>query len=951
MRTSETGYVFDRFRLSADGTLLVRDGAVVPLAPKVLQTLLVLVEHAGEVVKKADLIEAVWPNSFVEDTGLTRNISLLRQALEDEEQRLVVTVARIGYRFAALVEQVEGGAAPIQREIRGHREQLIVGRNRELHTLRTALLAARNGHGSLMALTGEPGIGKTTVVERFLQEVGGTCRVGRGHCSERLAGAESHLPVLEVLDDFMADPAAAEVLRRTAPTWARYLSPEFDRHAQGVFTSEPPAASNPERLMRELTIFLDDMSRQQPLVIFIDDLHWADLSTIDVLAHLASRVGRMRVLVVITYRQHEMLQRQHPFARLRGDLIARRHLHEVPVSLLGLEDILDYVRSEFGSEPATAELAAVVFQKTEGNPLFMRDLVRYFREEGLTPGTKPLPSDVPQSLRGLIDRTLEAVHPISRQLLSIAAVQGYEFDSATVARVSDVAAADVEERLRIAQDVHALVTLERDHELPDGTFSLKYRFVHVLYHDALYGSIAPTRRIGWAREIAEALLASHADVTDTIAGQLAVLFETGREFWQASSYFLVTSRNASRLFAFLQASELASRGLQCLRSCGSVEPQDQSRRELELTSARLVPLASLQGYGSPEVAQLTRRVVELAEQLGDFTAAAAALSATWMVCMVRGECLAAKEAGTRLAIIAQDINNDVLLMNAHMQTMIACHHLGEFPQARRYADAVPALAPRATHAERCISIFDPVVATLAESSRNSWITGHLKRALADSEAAVALGRELRHPDSLAFAWLFHGWMRGYRGDWTTCIASAENGIGIARESGSVQVLTWNRCVHGWAAAHLGEFQRGRSELREAMDASKAIMGEVALPQFITMMAEVLLVGGQPASAEAWLTQAVEFDTAHDDRYFAAEVRRLLSVCAAARGDTDGARAYLYKALEISRSQGATLFELRAALTLAEHDLREARATVRSALAKFPEPEPCSEVNAAQRILC
>jgi len=244
-----------------------------------------------------------------------------------------------------------------------------------------------------------------------------------------------------------------------------------------------------------------------------------------------------------------------------------------------------------------------------------------------------------------------------------------------------------------------------------------------------------------------------------------------------------------------------------------------------------------------------------------------------------------------------------------------------------------------------------VVATLAESSRNSWITGHLKRARADSEAAVALGRELRHPDSLAFAWLFHGWMRGYRGDWTTCIASAENGIGIARESGSVQVLTWNRCVHGWAAAHLGEFQRGRSELREAMDASKAIMGEVALPQFITMMAEVLLVGGQPASAEAWLTQAVEFDTAHDDRYFAAEVRRLLSVCAAARGDTDGARAYLYKALEISRSQGATLFELRAALTLAEHDLREARATVRSALAKFPEPEPCSEVNAAQRILC
>jgi tetratricopeptide (TPR) repeat protein len=580
----------------------------------------------------------------------------------------------------------------------------------------------------------------------------------------------------------------------------------------------------------------------------------------------------------------------------------------------------------------------------------MRDLVRFFRDEGLSAGARPLASEVPQSLRGLIDRTLQTLHPSTRQLLSIAAVQGYEFDSATVARVSGMAAADVEERLRVAEDVHALVTLEREHELPDGTFSLMYRFVHVLYHDALYGSIAPTRRIGWARQIAEALLARHAGSTDTIAGQLAVLFETGREFWQASSYFLVTSRNAFRLFAFAQASELASRGLQCLRSVGSLEPHDLARREFELTFARLVPLASLQGYGSPEVAQLTRRVVDLAENLGDRTAVATALSATWIVSVVHGECLAAKEAGTHMAAIAQAANDDVLLINAYMHAQIACHHLGEFRQAQEYTAAVVALAPDVRHTERLISIFDPVVGSLAESSRNSWITGYLARSLADSESAVMLARELRHPDSLAFAWLFHGWMRGYRGDWRTCLASTENGIAIARESGSIQTLAWNRCIHGWAVAHLGEFEGGRSELSEGIDASKAIMGQVALPQFIAMMAEVLLVGKQPAAAEAWLMRAVEFDTSHDDRYFAAEVRRLLAICLTARGDTDGARAYLRSALEISRAQGAVLFELRAALTLAEHDVHEAHAALRSVLARFPEPELCSEVDAARRIL-
>jgi DNA-binding winged helix-turn-helix (wHTH) protein/tetratricopeptide (TPR) repeat protein len=949
-RAIEADYVFGRFRLSADGTLLLRDGAVVSLAPKVLQTLLVLVAHAGEVVKKADLIEAVWPNSFVEDTGLTRNISLLRQALDDDGERFVVTVARIGYRFAASVARVDGGAVPAHREARGQRAQPIVGRDRELQALRHALDAAKGGVGGLLAVTGEPGIGKTTIVDRFLQEVAETCRIGSGRCSERLAGAESHLPILEVLDELTADPAVKQALRRIGPTWARFLAPQSDNSGDsGTVTTESAPATSPERLMRELTIFLEDTSRQQPLVIFIDDLHWADLSTIDVLAHLAPRLDRMRVLVVVTYRQHEMLQTQHPFARQRGELIARRHLSEVAVSLLGLDDVREYVRLTFGDAPGTADLATLVFQKTEGNPLFMRDLVRYFQEQRGATGTRP-GSDVPESLRGLIDRTLQALHPTTRQLLSIAAVQGYEFDSATIARVSGAAAADVEERLRSADDVHALVRLEREHALPDGTFSLLYRFVHVLYQDALYGSIAPTRRSGWARGLAEALLASHAGVTDTIAGQLAVLFETGREFWQASSYFLATSRNAVRLFAFAQASELASRGLQCLRSVASGEPRDLARRELDLTFARLVPLATLLGYGSAEVAHLTRRVVELAEELGDRTAAAAALGATWIVSMVRGECSHAKDAGVRLAAIGHETHNDVLLVNGYMHAQIACHHLGEFREAQEFAAAVLPLAPKASHAERCISILDPVVASLAESSRNAWITGHLKRSLADCSAAVALGRELRHPDSLAFAWLFHAWIHGYHGDWTTCIASADTGKAIARDAGSVQTLAWNQCVHGWALAHVGDCETGRSEVSAGIDASKAIMGQVALPQFIAMMAEVLLLKKDAAAAEAWLRQAIDFESSHDDLYFTAEVHRLTAICLAARGEAEGAVAHLRQALEVSRSQGATFFELRAALVLAEHDLDAACDALRAVLARFPEPEPWSEVNAARRLL-
>ncbi len=297
-----------------------------------------------------------------------------------------------------------------------------------------------------------------------------------------------------------------------------------------------------------------------------------------------------------------------------------------------------------------------------------------------------------------------------------------------------------------------------------------YRFAHVLYQDALLASLAPSRHIEWARLIAEALMSSHAGNTDEIAGSLAMLFESGREFWKASEFFLNTSRHATRRYAFAPAIELADRGLRCLDSTHGVDEVERSRRKLDLAFARLVPMASLQGYASPEVEHLTQSLVELAEELGDVPATATALGATWFVRMVRGECLAAKDAGTRLASLSATARSDVLLINAHMNAQIACHHLGEFGEARDYAAKVSALAGHVAYPARCVSILDPVVASLSESARNRWITGDLASAVADCEAAVALGRELRHPDSLAFAWVFHAWIHGYRGHWTTCLA-------------------------------------------------------------------------------------------------------------------------------------------------------------------------------------
>jgi DNA-binding winged helix-turn-helix (wHTH) protein len=944
--TARTCFLFGRFRLSSDGTMLLRDGEVVPLAPKALRTLLTLVEHAGDVVTKQQLLETVWPDSFVEDTGLTRNISVIRQALGDSGEHHIATIARLGYRFTAQVERVDTSGPRIARTPvggRGDRRAPVVGRATELDVLQNAFEGAVERPGRVIAVTGEPGIGKTTVVDSFLQQIEGRCRIGRGRCSERLAGAEPHLPVLEALAELTAGAQGfMETLARNAPTWLRLIAPRSPLRTQTADAHDQDA-KNSERLMWELTTFLEEASGEHPLVLVLEDLHWTDVSTIDVLTHLAARMSRLRLLVIITYRHHELALREHPFMRVRAELLARGQLEELPVSLLTPDEVREYVLCTLQNTQIPPELPALVFRKTEGNPLFMADLVRYLQKAGSPTAKSGDVLDVPDSLRALIDRTLRSLQPEARQLASIAAVEGHEFHSATLARVSSMAAADVEEILKRLDAEHALVAFDRETTLPDGTLTLIYRFVHVLYQDALNDSSAPSKRIEWARRIAEALMLSHAGQLEYIAVQLATLFETGRDFWQASQHFLTASRNAALRFAFREAVDLATRGLTCLSASIAVGQRHRLQRELDLTFARLVPVASIKGYASEEAERVSERLVELGEALKDVPAMVAALSATWMIRICRGQCLAAKDAGVRLVELAHTANDDVMLTNAHMYAQIACHHLGEFKEAEHHSAAAVSAGSRTSYIERRLMIFDPVVASLAESSRNGWITGYLARSQTDTDAAVSLARELRHPDSVAFALVFHGWLHGQRREWARSVASTAAGISTARESDSVQTLAWNRCVNGWAVAHACSIDEGLAELLAGIDASTAIMGQIALPQFYAMTAEVLLLNRDPSGAREWIDRAISLMTANGDMYFAAEVHRLAARCDRESGKTAEARERLQTAIAIAQSQRAKLFELRAALDLADIAPRDGVMAVAGALTDFPEPEPWPDV--------
>jgi predicted ATPase len=257
-------------------------------------------------------------------------------------------------------------------------------------------------------------------------------------------------------------------------------------------------------MKRELASFLTAVAESQPLVIFFDDLHWADVSTIDLLSFLAGKFDALRVLIIVTYRPSDMLLAKHSFLQIKPDLQARGLCRELQLAFLNEAEIAQYLNLEFPNHRFPTEFPQLIHAKTEGSPLFMADLVRYLRDRGVIAQSsgswkleQTLPDierELPESVRGMIERKIAQLSEEDRKLLTAASVQGYEFDSAVVAQVLKIEPDEVEERLEKLERVFAFVTLVDEAEFPNRSLTLKYRFVHVFYQNALYSGLRVTRR-------------------------------------------------------------------------------------------------------------------------------------------------------------------------------------------------------------------------------------------------------------------------------------------------------------------------------------------------------------------------------------------------------------------------------------------------------------------------
>ncbi len=734
---------------------------------------------------------------------ISGTLAALIERMLEKDARLRPSAAEVQAVLAELTRTSTNrpaGAAlvPIQRHT--------VGRQRERAELRAGFAAAAAGRGLFLCVAGEPGIGKTTLVEDFLQDLaaeGSTASIARGRCSERLAGAEAYLPFLEALDSLLhgdAGEQVARVMKVVAPTWYVQLAPLAAEDSSFARVLADAKAASQERLKRELATLLQEMSRLRPLVLFLDDLHWADASTVDLLAYIGSKCAALRMLLVLTYRPTDLLLSKHPFVPVKRDLQARGVCREVALDLLSRQDMERYLALEFPEHRFPEELASLIHTKTEGNPLFMADLLRHLRdrqvlaqEQGrwvLAQSLPDLERELPESVRSMIERKIDQLGEEDRRLLVAASVQGYEFDSAVVAKALALDAAEVEEQLEALERVHAFVRFLREQEFPDGTPTVRYRFVHVLYQNALYATLRPTRKASLSATVAQALLGYYGKQSTAVASELALLLEAARDWTGAADHFLVASQNAARVYANQEAVTLARRAL-----ANAEKLQGEACHARILAAALHLAQVHLALSRFEDVLTDYGLAERTAREAGQAEAQISAICGTAMALFYLRRLPEVQQQGQRALQLARGVSSSVGVASAELALATERLCTGDLEAAEHYFDqAIPVLKEKGP----------PLHAMEAIGFRAILHTWRLEYADAERAWGWALpkAQELGHCFHILFSLFHRGTSLGNQGQLSAAMGTVEEAIRLAELNGDRYWLPRLPNTLGWLRREL-----------------------------------------------------------------------------------------------------------------------------------------------------
>jgi predicted ATPase/class 3 adenylate cyclase len=794
----------------------------------------------------------------------------------------------------------------------------LVGREEEVGLLIERWERAKDGMGQVVLLSGEAGIGKSRLVqvvkERLASELYSRveCRGSPYYQNSALHPVIQHLQRLLRLQGNEAPQEKLNRLERLlgqygflisafVPLFASSLSlPLPERYPTLTLTPH----QQKQKTLEAVVVWLLKEAEQRPVLLIVEDLHWVDPSTLDLLSLLLDQTPTARILILLTFRPDFT----PPWA-------IRSHMTQITLSRLARRQVEIMVERVTGGKVLPAQVLQQVVAKTDGIPLFVEELTKTVLEAGwlseqgdhyVLTGSFPtlsIPATLQDSLMARLDR-LGAV----KEVAQLCATLGREFSYERLQAVSPLEKGNLDAGL--AQLVQTELLFQRG--LPP---QATYVFKHALIQEAAYHSLLKSKRQQYHQRIAQVLEKKFPETGETQPELLAHHYTEAGLRAEAIVYWQKAGRRAVQRSADREAISHLAKGLELLKTLPETPERIQQEIRLQITLG--FSLMTTKGYAAPEVEQAHARAWELCQRVGETPRLFTVLMGLLGFYLVRAQHATARELGERLLTLAQSAHDPMRVIEAHYTLETTLLFLGELALAREHFERGIALYESQQYRPAGRVGQDPMVACLSQAGLLLWMLGYPDQALRRSEEAVTLARELSHTFNLAFALSSRTMLHLYRREGQATRTQAEAAISLCTEQGFAHYLAWGTIMRGWALAALGRMVEGIALMRQGLAASQAVGAELLLPYWLALLAESYGKVGQVGEGLAVLAEALATAHKNGERLYEAELHRLKGelLLALSPENHAEAEACFHQALDVARRQQAKSLELRAAMSV------------------------------------
>jgi predicted ATPase len=733
------------------------------------------------------------------------------------------------------------------------------------------------------------------------------------------ATAEAYLPVLDALGDLCRDAETDDiiaVLERHAPSWLMQL-PALTDHEKRRRLSQQMGEISQERMLRELAGALETIAQRKPVVLFLEDLHWSDVASVDLLAYIARRPERARIIIVATYRPVDVILRKHPLKKLKQSLLAHGLCEDIPLELLDPMAVNDYLALRFPHCDQLERLVPKVFEQTEGNPLFMINLATFLVDRSYITeqaGVWRLQQDletvgISDNLRGMIVQQLENQAPADQELLKVMSVVGRRPTLAEIAAAMTLPEEAIETRCEQLEQCSVFIRFRGVEEWPDGTVTGGYEFNHALYQNVLYDQLSALRRmrlhLAIGKRLAQAFQADRAlDVAEH--------FTQGRDYEHAIEYWRLAAETTLQRQAYHEAATHLEQGLALLD--GIRDREHRLRLELELRMTLGPVLIAKRGNASRHVGQSYRRACELCELLHDDAQLFPALFGLRSYYQFSDQLQRAHEASQQLLQLAERTGNEDHRLEAYVAMASTHYFLGQLQEGSEFAEMGIRLYDPVRHRNHASSYgMDPGVFCRSRYAQVSWLLGFPDRAVMEIGNALSLAESIEHPYSLIFAVHNATSIHLFRLDAKAALASAHQGYRLANQYNFAFLFGWASYLLAWAHALAGDSESALKQSVHAL-ALKVPESRTTRDFLQVYLAETYYHLGMPLLGLQALDEAA---LSGQEFFYAGERARLRGEFLLMQGNHQQAEIHFIAAVEQNAEMKAAAFRLRAALSLAK----------------------------------